>query len=117
MEIKSLFTYKHKEVRSFIEEPDMCVPNQSQSIPDLIARYTAGVPLPEKQPLYFGDRLPVEVSGQSYDVFDVLQEKQQVDIDYKKLYEDFLDRSRQMSMKFEENNNQVPQSVEPGETK
>lgn len=89
MEIRSFFTYKSRPPRLDIEQKSMTIPGQAQSVADLIARFTAGVPMPEKQPLYFGDRLPIEVTGQPYDFFDVMSDKQQLDIDYKRMSAEF----------------------------
>lgn len=89
MKIVDLFTCRDMVKPLLVDEKDMTIPNQNQSVVDMIARFTAGVPLPAKEPLWFGDKMPVNATGQAYDAFDVMMDQQKVAIDYAKLSNEF----------------------------
>lgn len=96
MRIVDMFTCRGVVYHQFIDEKDMTIPGQNQSIPDMIARHTAGVPLPAKEPLWFGDKMPINASGQSYDSFDVMLDRQKLEVDYEKLSREFDETVKQL---------------------
>lgn len=101
-----MFTCQPLNKPIFVDEVDMTVPNQNQSVVDMIARFTAGVPFPAKEPLWFGDKMPVNASGQAYDAFDVMLDQHQVAIDYARLSNEFNESVKQVESSLQKKNEQ-----------